>query len=149
MIHLPAARTKNRRPHDIWLSDLAWRVLEEHQADADWECIFSKGGRAFGVWSKAKAALDKQLGDSATPWRLHDIRRTVATRMADLGVQPHVIEAALNHQSGHKRGVAGIYNRSRYEKEVRTALMIWSDHVRSIVEGANWKIIRLRHGKVS
>ena len=46
-----------------------------------------------------------------TDWTLHDLRRTVATRMADLGVQPHIIEAVLNHVSGHKAGVAGIYNR--------------------------------------
>jgi len=68
-------------------------------------------------------------------WRVHDIRRTVATRMADLGVQPHVIEAVLNHQSGHRAGVAGIYNRSRYEREVRAALALWADHVHSVVTG--------------
>src|SRR5215218_5756951 len=48
------------------------------------------------------------------PWRLHDIRRTVAARLAELGVQPHVIEAVLSHVSGHKAGVAGIYNRALY-----------------------------------
>ena len=46
------------------------------------------------------------------PWTLHDLRRTGATRMADSGVQPHIIEAVLNHVSGHKGGVAGIYNRA-------------------------------------
>ena len=55
-------------------------------------------------------------------WTLHDLRRTAATRMADLGVQPHVIEAMLNHVSGHKAGVAGIYNRSTYAAEKRAAL---------------------------
>ena len=63
-------------------------------------------------------------------FRLHDLRRTVATRMADLGVQPHIIEQILNHQTGHKRGPAGIYNRSSYEREVRGALALWADHVR-------------------
>jgi hypothetical protein len=55
-----------------------------------------------------------------TEWTVHDLRRTVATRMADLGIAPpHVIEALLNHVSGHKAGVAGIYNRSSYQREVR------------------------------
>jgi hypothetical protein len=55
--------------------------------------------------------------------------------MADLGVQPHIIEAVLNHYSGHRRGVAGVYNRSPYEREVRAALALWADHVASLVGG--------------
>ena len=56
------------------------------------------------------------------PWRLHDIRRTVATRIIELGVLPHVVEAVLNHISGHKAGVAGVYNRASYAAEKRQAL---------------------------
>jgi integrase len=52
------------------------------------------------------------MGDRVRPLHLHDLRRTAATGMADIGVQPHIIEAVLNHQSGHKAGIAGIYNRS-------------------------------------
>jgi hypothetical protein len=63
--------------------------------------------------------------------------------MADLGVLPHVIEALTNHVSGHKSGVAGIYNRSSYEREVRAALALWADHVRSIVAGDARKIVQL------
>jgi integrase len=66
-------------------------------------------------------------------WRLHDLRRTAATVMADkLGVLPHVIEAVLNHISGHRAGVAGIYNRARYEAEMRDALERWAQHVEAI-----------------
>jgi hypothetical protein len=78
------------------------------------------------------------------PWRLHDIRRTVATGMADIGVAPHVIEAALNHISGHKAGVAGVYNRSSYEREVRVALARWADHIEAIVEGTERKVVALQ-----
>ena len=79
---------------------------------------------------KAKAQLDSRLragngGKSVKPWRLHDLRRSAATGMAEIGVLPHVIEAALNHVSGHKSGVAGIYNQARYEGEVRAALVLW------------------------
>jgi len=69
------------------------------------------------------------------PWRLHDIRRTVATRMADIGIEPHVIEAVLNHYSGHRAGPAGVYNRSPYERAVKAALVRWSEHVLALVEG--------------
>ena len=53
--------------------------------------------------------------------------------MAELGVQPHIIEAVLNHVSGHKAGVAGIYNRAKYADEMRAALQRWADHLDKIV----------------
>jgi hypothetical protein len=61
--------------------------------------------------------------------------------MCDLGVAPHVVEEVLNHRSGHRRGVAGIYNRSRYEREVKAAVALWNDHLRALV-GRN--VISLR-----
>jgi integrase len=64
---------------------------------------------------------------------LHDLRRTAATGMAEIGITPHVIEAILNHISGHKQGVAGIYNRASYETEKATALARWAEHVAAIV----------------
>ena len=75
---------------------------------------------SVGCLPKAKAALDDAC--SLTDWTLHDLRRTAATRMADLGVGPCVIEAILNHVSGDKAGVAGIYNRSTYAAEKRATL---------------------------
>jgi integrase len=97
------------------------------------------GSSAFNSWSGLKAQFDASSG--VREWRPHDIRRTVATGMADLGVQPHVIEQVLNHQSGHKRGVAGIYNRSSYEREVRAALALWAEHVLALVEGRVSKVL--------
>jgi hypothetical protein len=49
--------------------------------------------------------------------------------MADIGIAPHIIEAVLNHVSGHKAGVAGSYNRSTYAAEKRAALDLWASHV--------------------
>ena len=65
--------------------------------------------------------------------------------MADLGVQPHVIEAVLNHVSGHKAGVAGVYNRSTYTAEKRAALDLWGSHVQTLLaqaDGANVTALR-------
>jgi hypothetical protein len=55
--------------------------------------------------------------------------------MADkLSVLPHIIEAILNHVSGHRAGVAGIYNRARYEGEMRAALQRWADHIDTLAK---------------
>jgi hypothetical protein len=61
--------------------------------------------------------------------------------MCDIGVAPHVVEQILNHQSGHKRGPAGIYNRSPYEREVRNALAMWHDHLHALVVGGEHKVL--------
>ena len=91
---------------------------------AIWSADFGGGG--FSGWSKSKASLDVKLKED---WTLHDLRRTVATRMADIGVQPHVIEALLNHVSGHKAGVHGVYNLSTYAAEKKAALDLWATHL--------------------
>ena len=79
----------------------------------------------------AKSALDQRAG--IAPWRLHDLRRTCATNLGELGVLPHVVEQALNHVSGAKAGVAGVYNRAKYSDEMRKALQAWADHVDKIM----------------
>ena len=142
VITLPPDRTKNGRPHEVPLSKLALAIVKSRPPRAGRDFLFGDGPRngsdrqgGFQGWSKSKAALDKQA--VIGPWRLHDVRRTVATRMAELGVQPHVIEAVLNHISGHKAGVAGIYNRSSYAPEKRTALELWGKHVQLLIEGKN------------
>lgn len=137
LISLPGERTKNHRPHDVPMSNLAKSILEAQPKRDDRELIFGTRQGSFQGWSKAKRELDEAVAEAAAgaksaamkPWRLHDLRRTVATRMSDLGVQPHVVEAVLNHVSGYKAGVAGIYNRSAYTAEKRAALILWADHV--------------------
>jgi integrase len=127
LIALPGERTKNGRPHDVPLSKAALEILNSIPRRVNRDFVFGEGKGGFSGWSKAKASLDAQLGLKA--WRLHDLRRTASTRMADLGVQPHIIEAVLNHVSGHKAGVAGVYNRSTYANEKRTALDALSNYV--------------------
>lgn len=139
---IPKERTKNGFPHDVPLSAPALEILESIPKRDGRDLLFGSGKGGFQGWSKAKAALDKriaQTGAKVRPWRLHDIRRTVATRMADLGTLPHVIEAILNHVSGHKSGVAGIYNRATYAKEKRQALDTWAAYVAKLID-VQWKM---------
>ncbi|WP_262273298.1 tyrosine-type recombinase/integrase [Microvirga yunnanensis] len=134
---LPPHRTKNGCAHEVPLSAPAVAIITTAMAASNHMVLFGYENRPFSGWSSAKAALDKRLKEADTPvadWRLHDLRRTAATRMADLGTLPHVIEAVLNHVSGHKAGVAGVYNRATYAKEKREALDRWADHVASLVK---------------
>jgi hypothetical protein len=64
--------------------------------------------------------------------------------MGDLGVLPHVVESVLNHRSGHKAGVAGVYNKATYEREMRAALLLWAERLRAIVAGEDCKVVPLR-----
>jgi integrase len=98
------------------------------------EPVFGRRSGPFWGWSAAKTALDARTGP-LKHWTLHDLRRTAATDMADIGIQPHIIEAVLNHVSGHKGGVAGIYNRSAYTAEKAQALARWDEHLRGVVRG--------------
>jgi integrase len=134
LITLPAARVKNNRPHQVPLSEPASAILAARQAKANGEpAVFGRDGRdSFTNWSNTKAALDRRLPDLAD-WHLHDLRRTAATGMAELDVAPHIIEAVLNHASGHKASVAGIYNRAKYTGQMREALERWAAHIGDIV----------------
>jgi integrase len=139
LIVLPPQRTKNSRQHEVPLSRQAKAIIERQPKRKGRGFIFGIGELGFSGWSDCKARLDEALlaarrkgnrkAKAMPDWRLHDLRRTCATNLAELGVQPHHIEAILNHQSGHKASVAGIYNRARYADDMRTALQRWADHL--------------------
>ena len=142
VIVLPSERTKNHRVHRVPLSAPARAILEAqphrtNEAGRPRDLIFGHGEAGFSGWSQATGKLERQItqatGKPLPHWTPHDLRRTTATMMAELGVQPHVIEAVLNHASGHKGGVAGIYNRANYEREKAIALECWASHLLAIV----------------
>ncbi len=132
-ITLPPERVKNGRQHIVPMSDPVRALIKATLKTDERDLVFGWGEGGFSGWSRCKERLDASLQPPMPPWTLHDLRRTVATGLADLGVQPHIIEATLNHVSGHKTGVAGIYNRSAYEEEVRDALALWGKHVLEVV----------------
>jgi integrase len=144
LIILGPQRTKNSRQHEVPLSRQAKAIIERQRKRKGRDFIFGIGELGFSGWSDCKARLDQGLlaarrktnrkAKAMPDWHLHDCRRSCATGMAELGVQPHIIEAVLNHVSGHKAGVAGIYNRARYADEMRTALQKWADHIERICQ---------------
>jgi integrase len=144
---IPGERIKNHREHSLPLPAPALAIITAVPRVVDRDHLFGVRGEGFVRWSAGKAALDERAGIAA--WTLHDLRRTCATRLADLGVQPHVIETLLNHHSGHKNGVAGIYNRSSYTNEVRAALAMWADHIGALTSGRSRKIAAIRPARAA
>jgi integrase len=147
---LPSSRSKNGIASRQPLSKLAMTELE---ALADrlggWPeagLVFTSNGRTSSSGhSKAKSRLDRVVSALAaqhgiqppTPWRVHDLRRTLATGLQKLGVRFEVTEAVLNHVSGSKGGVAGIYQRHDWAAEKRAALQAWADHIERLLTGAD------------
>ncbi|MES0074120.1 tyrosine-type recombinase/integrase [Mesorhizobium sp. M0058] len=134
---IPAGRTKNGLEHLVPLAPPALALIEAAVERTDMElddaALFSKTGEPIASNAIAQAARLK-LQKSNKAWTPHDIRRTVATGMAGLGVAPHIIEAVLNHISGFRGGVAGVYNRQAYEPEKRAALDLWASHLIKVVD---------------
>jgi integrase len=133
MISLPSERVKNDQEHDIPMSPAVRSIIAARPRNDG--LVFAP----ITSWSRRKLRLDaeitKKLGKPLAPWTLHDLRRTAATGMGDIGIQPHVVEAVLNHISGSKRGVAGVYNRSTYAPEKKRALHKWADRLQDIIAG--------------
>jgi integrase len=151
-IALPAERVKNGRAHIVPLSTPAREIINRHDHHDGRKFVFSRYhyGGPFSGWSMAKQDFDeriKEMTGAALPaWVIHDLRRTAATGMAELGVQPHVIECVLNHQSGFRAGVAGVYNKADYEPEKRRALDLWAEHLTAVAEGRESNVTPIRRG---
>lgn len=129
-IVLPPERTKNGRRHSIPMSSMVRAILEARPQNGR-EFIFGRGANGFSGWSKSKRRLDETL--KIPPWRIHDLRRTCATGLADLDAFPHIVESILNHVSGTRSGVAGLYNKATHESAKASALAQWADHVAAVV----------------
>jgi integrase len=148
-IRLEKERTKNGEPHTIPLSALAQKLIEGLPRVERSKFVFTTTGKTpISGWSRAKgktddlmlARLASEKQDQAEdgtialkPWRIHDLRRTVATGMERLGISQQVVEALLGHIAGSKAGVIGIYQRHKYEDEKRAASEKWALHVAFLV----------------
>ena len=153
--NIPGARTKNGHPHTVPLTATVLEILEglaRRAKKTDSDFVFPARGKpeqSYTGYSKGKRELDAAADEARREtaiengeppdeiedleWTLHDLRRTAATRMAELGVLPHVVERVLNDVSGTFGSVAGIYNRFQYVDEMRDALTTWEAHVLGLV----------------
>jgi integrase len=134
---IPKARTKNAKAHIVHLSKQAMSTLK--RADRRGSLVFSPlGTKSFQDFTHAKRLLDHLSG--VTGWRLHDLRRTLVSGMARLGVPPHVADKILNHQAGTISGVAAVYQRYEFLAERQEALERWGTHVAHIVAAASFEV---------
>lgn len=148
---LPQSRSKNDDEHVVPLSPEAQAILADLPRIGRY--VFTTTGRSpVSGFTRAKERIDKLMADAVEPdtippFTIHDLRRTAATGMAGLRFPPHVVEAVLNHRSGTRRGVAGVYNRYSYADEKRAALVAWGRKVLELIAGGAGNVVRLAEVK--
>jgi integrase len=134
VLRLPSSRVKNKMPHLVHLSPPARELIRERVQHDGRENLFGDGPRPFSGFSKAKAALDRRIaaltGKHPEDWRLHDLRRYADTTMRELGTDPWVVEAILNHLP---QGVSRHYNFAKLDDVRREALTRLGGHVIGVV----------------
>jgi integrase len=151
---IPAARTKNHREHTVSLAPLAREQLANVRAVTS-DLVFSTtGATPVSGWSRVKCRLDRAMLELARKergakttiphWRFHDLRRTFVSGCGELAIRGETIELCINHQSGARGGVAGIYNRSTLLPERKEAFERWAAHVAGIVEQRPANVTKLR-----
>ena len=130
---LPPARAKNDTRHTVPLNKAARCEIEAVMRLAGSDLLFSRNGKTgFSGFSKGKARIDAAVALNEA-WTFHDLRRTFSTGLEKIGVPLAVTEALLNHVSGAKAGVAGVYARHDYGEEKRHAIAAWGRFVCDVV----------------
>jgi integrase len=131
LLTIGSDRMKAKVGHAVPLTPAAVEILRSLPRFAAGDFVFSgrSGASPFSGFSKAKGRLDRAA--SIAPYTLHDLRRTVRTRLAELGVTPFIGELVIGHA---QRGVHAIYDLHRYEDEKREALGRWERRLRAILD---------------
>jgi integrase len=140
---IPAARSKNGYLHEVPLSDAALVVIREAEGKT---FLFPdrKGDAGLTSHEVSKTIRRAQSRFGLAQWTAHDLRRTVVTGMARLGVTPIVLGHCINHRSVTKAGVTlSVYCEYDYAREKREALDLWAAHLHAIVRGGA-KVLPLR-----
>jgi integrase len=134
---IPARRTKNKKQHQVPLVGLALQLVTERPRLNGMLFTYTGNNPVAASASRAKALLNDAIvrvnGAALPAWQLRDLRRTVASGMARLGINHLVADLALNHKSGTLSAIAATYNRHRYAQERRAAFETWGGHVKELV----------------
>jgi len=139
---IPAERAKNNAAHIVPLSNEALAIIESIPKVDGSKFVFPAADNPANpcsgiskVVERLRKAIAKDLDRDVETWSLHDLRRTVATGLQRLGIRFEVTEAVLNHVSGSKAGVAGVYQRHDWKEEKRMALDAWGSELVGKVMG--------------
>jgi integrase len=136
-IRIPGERSKTGEPRIIPLSPAALALIPDLNRVGEY--VFSANGSGISGWSKAKRAIDtaaeEMNGGPLAPWRMHDIRRSVATNLQRLGIGLQVVESILGHVGGSRAGIVGVYQRHQFLVEQKAALEAWAQEVARITSG--------------
>jgi integrase len=152
-LNLPAARTKNGRAFAVPLPKAARELITSLPKTSGPFVLSTTGGRSpISGFSKMKVRLDAAMRAAAKkedpraviePFRLHDIRRSVASGLQRLGIRHEIIERSLNHISGKFAGIGGLYQRDPMTEDVRDALERWSAHLGGLLAPQAGKVVAL------
>ena len=145
VLTIPAERFKSNAQHLVPLSSKALTIIESLPRWGDY--LFG-GDKPIGCFGKPKERLDKLMvsdaaatGVTVAPFRTHDLRRTVRTRLSSLKVPNHVAEMVIGHG---KKGIERVYHQHSYETEIREALEKWAGLLRDIVTPPPANVVRLQ-----
>ncbi len=143
-------RFKSAFEHVVPLTSDVVALLEGLPRFKRGDFVFSTtaGEKPTVISDKIKQTIDalmaQELGVRPKPWVLHDLRRTMRSHLAALRIPDHVAEMALGHG---RRGLQRIYDRHRYEDELREALTLWAGRLRSIIEPPPANVVPLSKAK--
>jgi integrase len=127
-------RTKNKLTHIVPLPAMAREIIDaQPRLNANLHVFIGRKGGPFRGFGFAKAALDKACG--IKNWRIHDLRRSFATQQQRIGTRLEVTEALLNHVSGSRGGIAGVYQQHDWAEEKKAAMKAWDRRFRAIIAG--------------
>ena len=141
---IPKERTKNNVAHIVHLSPQTLAVLATVTKVDDCPFVFSTTGKTpVSGYSNAKTKLDRLMGITLDPeahdfdpsklWRVHDLRRTITSTLAELGIATDVADRLLNHVSGSRAGVKGVYQRYEFLAERKRAIHLWGNYIENLV----------------
>ena len=135
---IPKGITKNGRAHSVPICPLAHEIITQSERPQLSGFVVSvTGDKPMSNFNRAKSAISEVMESLACskiePWTFHDLRRTYATGMQSLGVQIPVTEALLNHVSGSRSGIVGVYQKHEYQNEKLAASKLWSAHLLGLI----------------
>jgi integrase len=140
---VPGDRTKNGQPNRVPLSPLALKLIAEASelaGESAWLFPSPTGDGPIDAHAPTRALARARDAIGLNDFRIHDLRRTAATRMAELGISPHTISMILNHVSARQGTITSkVYVQYNYDREKREALVAWSVRLEAMISAESHK----------